>query len=296
MANPDGRCLPAIEVDAGEIRDLFVSVANGTGEGGIERLDGGLTNTLYRWTPARGGPAFCLRIFAAGQGAFETERAVLARIAASLPVPQVLKSGHTGGHPAHPYAIYRWIDGVTLNECRRQTSPDGLRSLAEPLGMLLARVAAVPFDAGYERDSNADRGSLDGLLAATAEYLQRGRARARLGGARADALWRQFAAGAPRLAALRLTTTLVHGDCSGRNILVRPHQDGTWSISGLIDWETAFPGWGLWDVGSLFRYRTRYDTAFRCSSSVATAPPVARCRAIGGERRGFWMRRAMSRR
>jgi Ser/Thr protein kinase RdoA (MazF antagonist) len=152
---------------------------------------------------------------------------------------------------------------VTLNECRRQTSTKGLRSLAAPLGMLLARVAAVPFDRGCELDSNADRGSLERLLAATAESLQRGRARTRLGGARADALWRQFEAGAPRLAALRLATTLVHGDCSGRNILVRPGAGDTWSISGLIDWEAAFPGWGLWDVGSLFRYGKRYDAVFR---------------------------------
>jgi hypothetical protein len=38
--------LRAIEIDAGEIRDLFGFVANGAGEGGIERLDAGLTNTL----------------------------------------------------------------------------------------------------------------------------------------------------------------------------------------------------------------------------------------------------------
>lgn len=58
-------------------------------------------------------------------------------------------------------------------------------------------------------------------------------------------------------------TCLVHGDFGGRNIIVAPDADGGWRVSGLIDWEKAFSGAALWDVGRLFRYAKRYSETFR---------------------------------
>jgi aminoglycoside phosphotransferase (APT) family kinase protein len=68
---------------------------------------------------------------------------------------------------------------------------------------------------------------------------------------------------AARLIALDDGDCLVHGDLGGRNILVAPTGDGDWRVSGLIDWENAFSGSPLWDVGSLFRYAKRYSETFR---------------------------------
>jgi aminoglycoside/choline kinase family phosphotransferase len=58
-------------------------------------------------------------------------------------------------------------------------------------------------------------------------------------------------------------SVLVHGDLGGRNILVASDPEGDWFISGLIDWENAFQGSTLWDIGSLFRYSRRYSEDFR---------------------------------
>ena len=65
-----------------------------------------------------------------------------------------------------------------------------------------------------------------------------------------------------RFQSLGPTTGLAHGDLGGRNILVAPAGKDGWRIAGLIDWEDAFTGWALWDVGSLLRYRGRFDQAF----------------------------------
>ena len=40
-------------------------------------------------------------------------------------------------------------------------------------------------------------------------------------------------------------------------------EEGGWRISGLIDWEAAFSGSLIWDLGSLFRYGRRYSETFR---------------------------------
>ena len=87
MANPDSSCLPLVEVELDQIQALLSPVLKGAAIAGVERVEGGLTNTLYRITPADGGVSLCLRIFAAGRLPWERELKILARVSASLPVP-----------------------------------------------------------------------------------------------------------------------------------------------------------------------------------------------------------------
>jgi Ser/Thr protein kinase RdoA (MazF antagonist) len=56
---------------------------------------------------------------------------------------------------------------------------------------------------------------------------------------------------------------LVHGDCNGRNVLVGGTGAESRWIAGILDWESAFLGGRLWDIGSLFRYSRRYRPDFR---------------------------------
>ena len=69
------------------------------------------------------------------------------------------------------------------------------------------------------------------------------------------------------LAALDSRRALVHGDASGRNVLVRAVND-RWQVAALLDWEHAFLGSALWDVGSLLWSRS------------STAPRI--CRGVSG--------------
>jgi aminoglycoside phosphotransferase (APT) family kinase protein len=266
MANPDPRCLPLVEVELDQIQALLSPALKGAAIDGVERVEGGLTNTLYRITRADGGVPLCLRIFAAGRLPWERELKILARVSASLPVPDALLADYGGNDFGLPYLVYRWIEGVTLNECRRQTPPAALLSIAEPLGRLLAGVASFSFEGGPNgalNDVLAGRPPMEVLLSANQEALLRGLARKRLGSALADAMCSRFDASAVRLCELDRATSLVHGDLSGRNILIAPTEDGGWRISGLIDWEAAFSGSSLWDLGSLFRYGRHYSETFR---------------------------------
>jgi len=51
MANPDPRCLPLVEVELDQIEALLSPALNGAAIAGVERMEGGLINTLYRVTP-----------------------------------------------------------------------------------------------------------------------------------------------------------------------------------------------------------------------------------------------------
>jgi aminoglycoside phosphotransferase (APT) family kinase protein len=251
----DPRRHPLIELDRRTVETLLAPLAGSAGVREIEPVDGGLVNTVLRIT-TEAGDALALRVYAGGRAGFDRECRLLPRLAGELPVPDVLfaDDGVSGGVP--PYLVYRWIEGITLNECRRRL-PHAIEVLAEPLGRLLARVAAnIPVD-DLREISIAKR------LAVADEQLRDGLARARLGGAVADRLRALLAEGAPELEALDHAPGLVHGDVGGRNILVREGGNGGWEPSGVVDWETAGAGAVLWDVGSLFRYPRRYSPAFR---------------------------------
>ncbi len=265
MANSDARCLPLIEVGLDQIRAMLSPVLKGAAITDVELVEGGLINTLYRVRLADGGSSLCLRIFAAGQLPWETERNILPHVMASLPVPDVLLADCGGRGFPHPYLVYRWIEGITLDDCRKQMPHAAFLSLSEPLGRLLAGVAGFSFAGvrnGEPEDARTGSSLIETLLSVTEERLLRGLARARLGVALADALWRLLESNTSRLVALDCSTCLVHGDLGGRNILVSPANNDNWRVSGLIDWEHSFSGSALWDVGRLFRYARRYSQGF----------------------------------
>src|SRR5215813_3063437 len=212
MANPDPRCLPLVEVDFDQIQALLSPALNGAAIAGVDRIEGGLTNTLYRVTPADGGAALCLRIFAAGRLPWETERNVLARVSTSLPVPEVLLADCGNSDFSFPYLVYRWIEGITLNEFRRQAPPAALLSVAEPLGRLLAGVASFSFADDLNGEPNAvdsRPAPMDALLSVNEEMLLRGLARKRLGAELADGMWGRLEANAGRLCMLDGVARLV---------------------------------------------------------------------------------------
>lgn len=223
----------------------------------VVRADGGLVNTVYR--VKSGGETYALRVCAADCPAFEKESRLLNHLAKTLPVPAVLFADASGRRCARAYLVYRWVEGVSLNECRKQSSPDALLTLAEPLGRLLAQIA----DAAFPADQVSKTMRVATMLRRAEEELRAGLARRRLGGALADRLRDRLNRRAAVLHALDDTSALVHGDFGGRNILVRVGGSGELEISGVVDWEEAAAGSALWDVGSLFRYPRRYSDEFR---------------------------------
>jgi aminoglycoside phosphotransferase (APT) family kinase protein len=225
----------------------------------VVRVEGGLVNTIYRITTGSRGATYALRVYAADSPAFELECQLLYSLAKTLPVPRVLFADASGQRCAHPYLIYQWLEGISLNECRRQSSTESLLALAEPLGRLLAQIAGTSFPAAYAGKTI----QVATLCERAEEQLRRGLARQRLGSALADRLHTCLERSSSVFHILDQTNALVHGDFGGRNILVKVKESGEWGISGVIDWEEAAVGSVLWDAGSLFRYPLRYSKEFR---------------------------------
>ncbi|HEU4613323.1 MAG TPA: phosphotransferase [Kofleriaceae bacterium] len=166
--------------------------------------------------------------------------------------------------------VYRWIDGVTLHDLRKDGQHAAFASLAEPLGRVLAWLAKSDATEPFE---------LTQILEGCYTRLVAGRARTRIGAPLADALLKLMEAAEPQMA--WGPVCLSHGDLGHRNVLVYQAGD-RWRVNGVIDWETTTTGSPLVDIGSLFRYSRRYDAAF-CDAFAAGY------RDAGGELPEHWL-------
>ena len=234
------RVFPLLEVSREELAD-----AVGGKVARIEPVDGGLTNTIHKVTRET-GEAFGVKHYAGGREWFDTELTTLTLLHGTLPVPEIV---HVDDQRLA--IVYRWIEGVTLHELRRQGQHTAFQSLAEPLGHVLQLLGKSDATEPFE---------LTSLLEGAYRQLSNGRARTRLGIPLADALLKLYEAHEPDMA--WGTVCLSHGDLGHRNVLV--HRAGDrWRVNGIIDWETTTTGSQLFDIGSLFRYGNRADADFR---------------------------------
>ncbi len=234
------RIFPLIDVSRERLQTLV-----GAPIAGVERVVGGLTNTIHK-VRLRGGGTLAVKHYAGGVDSFGAELATLTLLHGTLPVPDVVHADETA-----PVIVYKWIDGITLEGLRKSGTREAFASIAEPLGRLLAWLARTDATEAFE---------LTPILERCYEQLTAGRARARLGPPLADAIRKGLEAAEPTLT--WGTVCLSHGDLGARNLLVQQADGDRWRISGVIDWESTTTGSPLADLGSLFRHAHRYEASW----------------------------------
>ena len=92
--------------------------------------------------------------------------------------------------------------------------------------------------------------------------LFEGRAGQRLGMGLRDELWRVVERASPQLRALDDRYCLVHADYKRSNLLLQPSGSG-WKVGAVLDWEFAFAGPSLIDVGLFLRAGRALPEGFR---------------------------------
>lgn len=228
----------------------------------FEPLSGGLANTNYRVTLAGRAEPLVVRVYTRDAAVCATEVALLRRVADSVPVPRLL---YAACDAEPPYTVSSWVAGVKLEAILTTGSTVDARSAGYAAGTTLAAIHAYTFDrAGFfSRDSGLSIAEpLGPIRSASESYvderLGEERVRARLGEPLAERLAAMMDQWAPLLDTLPDRVALVHGDYKPQNLLLRrgAGTDGCWETAAVLDWEFAFAGPPLFDVGQLLRYRT----------------------------------------
>jgi fructokinase len=197
-----------------------------------------------------------LRIYEHDPSICQKELDLLTMIRNSVPVPETIHAEPNGRKEIPPFVLYRYVGGVEFRDLKR--SPEAYAQAAYAVGQTLARIGETTFhDSGWIGPGTAVLGPLlSGAnpaprfaeLCLASPNLQR-----HMGPALREGTLALVWSHAADLASLESTRSLVHGDFGKRNVIVR-QRAGTWSVAAVLDWEFAFSGSPLADVGHFLRY------------------------------------------
>jgi aminoglycoside phosphotransferase (APT) family kinase protein len=234
----------------------------------MEPLGGGYSNENIRVITGRG--SYVLRRYRRGRagagGAARTcavEAALAARLAsAAVPVPEVIAADPDGHAAGEPLLLARHVPGVMVSGALT-ADPGSAPQLGAAAGRALAAVGSVTFARGGAFTGPDLVPSADGwpsLPEFVETCLRAPNAASALSAAELGRLRALAAAADPLARTADGASQLVHSDYNPKNLLAV--RRGEWSISAVLDWEFAFSGSPLTDVGNMLRFRDAHPRGF----------------------------------
>lgn len=276
-----------IAVDNATLERLLAPRWPGARVTSAEHLSGGYANTNYRVTLAQHPEPVVVRFYTREPESCAREAALLRLVAGAAPVPETLYADPEAARFTHPYIVLSWMEGAPLVDILPTLAPGEADSLAAALGAVAARIGSFTFpEPGMLGPDLTIREPLvigpEGLRHYLREMLVETRAATRLGADLTRRLLIVIEAQADALAPLADQSALIHADYKDGNILVARGAGG-WRVTAVLDWEFAFAGASVFDLGSLLRREASLPPGF------ATAC-VAAYRANGGFAPRGWRR------
>ena len=231
-------------------------------------LDGGLMNRNYKIRFADSPEAFVLRFFDRDASTCAKEAAVLRLVGGDVPVPRVLHVEPNGAAGFPPFLVLEFIDGISLRELKRRGDLRSIGEAAYDAGRALAGLARHRFDRSglLSAALTVEAGMYENVTtSALIDHFAESPVFQRRIDAQLTRRVKAWARSRESQISGPSNISLTHGDFNAANILVR-EQDGRWTVAAILDWEFAFAGSPLCDVGNMLRYervdRPRFEPHF----------------------------------
>ena len=238
------RTIPLLDVGIAEIRDIMNAFDPSITVADYSALNIGCKNSNFRVRTSKG--AFLLRMTDI-QG-FNNEAAVYEMVKDKVCVPALLFQ--TTWNRSHCF-VYRFIEGISLqrriindNRC----DPSLLKQVAEAAAIIhniperetrnLARLDVPPYEVWYRA------------------FMDQSTTKAKMGGELLERTRRLVSGKSVYISMIDNHRSLIHNDFRPANMLV-DQQDRIW----FVDWEGAWWGHSLADIGQFFRYRAFFRDA-----------------------------------
>jgi aminoglycoside phosphotransferase (APT) family kinase protein len=212
----------------------------------VEPLSGGFGNENLLLVTA-GGERYVLRRYRrqAGGHTCAVEAALARRVAGTVPVPAVVAARTSG----EPLLLSEFVPGVLAST----VLDDDPGELGAAIGGALAAIGTIRFATqGFFEHPDLVPTPVD-VTSGLADFVAR------------HTDWPELLALAersqPLLDALPGQARLVHSDFNPKNVIMR-RLGGAWTVSAVLDWEFAFSGPPLVDVGNMLRFGDDYPPAF----------------------------------
>lgn len=280
---------PRVELPQDQLQALIEPAFPGAIVAEHTVLAAGLANTNLRFRLRGGDDDYVLRLHTREPRAAARERALMGLLARNggVPVAPLVYSDPTPARGPLPYSIWGFVEGTLLQELFATLPLSELLEIAAACGRTLAAIASYPFPSCGELndrleialDYGAPSQFVPDLIGSA---LFEGRAGERLGATLRSSLWSAVERTRDLLPALDGKYALVHGDYKRSNVLMRQHAR-TWQVAAVLDWEFAFAGPPLTDVGLFLRAGSALPPGF--SEAFVHA-----YRDAGGELPSEWLR------
>jgi aminoglycoside phosphotransferase (APT) family kinase protein len=232
----------------------------------FDLLSGGHCNTNLKIVFDSSHAPAVLRIFERDPSACAKETALLRLVRKTVSVPEVFYAEYDPESDVAPFALLEYMEGPTFTELKRANNIEGIQQASASAGQTLAAIGRYQFaEPGMlALDTQTDNLEVAGAYIEGPDpiprlldvFLASPNLRQRASAALIDQLHEFIWAWAPRLAQLDETPergrSLVHSDFYGGNILFK-QLHGRWVVRGVLDWEFAFSGTQLIDVGHFLR-------------------------------------------
>ena len=224
-------------------------------------LTGGLMHEMYRVELEGLEDPLVLRLYSGDAAACQKEVDLHHLVAGRVPVPEILYAATSEAAGMAPHVVMRWVKGLTFRQLKARHNPTEIAEAAYSIGETLAGIGSFEFPAPGRFGAGMtvaapllkpEHGAAKFVESCLDSPQTERRLDARLRDRVRDYIWRW----APAMAHLGEQRRLVHSDFGGPNLLV-DRVDGRWRVSGVIDWEFAFSGPSLVDVGHMMRYERR---------------------------------------
>jgi len=224
-------------------------------------MTGGLINAMYRVEVESFEDPLVLRFYARDRTACQKEVDLHRLVAGSVPVPEILYAATSEQDGVAPHVLMRWVKGLTFRQLKARHQAPEIAEAAHSIGETLARIASFEFTSPGRIGAGLviDAPLLEphhGAAAFVESCLRSPETQRRLEAPRRDRVREFIWRWAPAMDPLAEERRLVHSDFGSPNLLV-DRVDGCWRVSGVIDWEFAFSGPPLVDVGHMVRYERR---------------------------------------
>jgi aminoglycoside phosphotransferase (APT) family kinase protein len=254
----------------------------------VEPLAGGRMNATYKAFVSGRPHPYVVRMHLRGEETARREWEIARLVHGRVPIPEIVWTGVGDGN-GNPASVQHFVEGTPLADVLARGNDNDCRQAARAAGETLAAIGGFTFRAagflGPGLEVTEPHGPPSAMRRYIADCLFKGGAAEKLGEPLAARVVNFVQRTAHRLDRLRDTKCLVHADFNVHHLLMR-RVENAWTVAAVLDWEFAFSGVPLWDVGSMLRRADALRPDF--------AEPFARSFAEhGGELPPDW--RALSR-
>ncbi len=249
------RTFPFLEIDKSKVGKLFETIVEEKNIMDIIPISEGCRTTNYIIETKEPKYRYILKIYFPKEENYKKEIKLFSKLRENenIPVPKIYKISRNEVVQSREYAIYEYIQGITLGEAMSKGYVLEKKFISD-VAKSLAQIHSYKFDRLGFLDENLNiREGLPPLIEWYKNFMGN-RAKKRLGKEIINKINYIVKENKNILTILDEDIRLVHGDFQGTNILIKNNR-----LSGILDWEFVMAGHPIADIGQFFRYEEYFN-------------------------------------